>query len=162
MGGPHKCPYKTNCADVVRHDRDLSLPLPATRTCFAVITASLKSQWGMVTPGENLRRVNRDPPVLTYTLFWESVRQQEWQVRPTGHPQTGLNPMTGFSGARPDKHFHSRCITDTEGKFGCNWSCWVFLCAVKAGSCCLHGDSVMVPELQRKGNALIKNEECFA
>lgn len=142
--------------------RDLSLPLPAMRTCFPVITASLRSQWEMATQGEHLHGVKHDSPVWTCTVLRESVRQLEWQVRATGHPETGLNPMTGFSGARPDKHFHLRRITDTKGKLGCNCCYWVFLYAVKAGSCRLHGDSVMVPELQRKGNALIKNEECFA
>ena len=34
--------------------------------------------------------------------------------RPAGHPRTGLNPMTGFSGARPDKQSHLGHVTDTE------------------------------------------------
>lgn len=166
--GPHEVPTSVPVKQIVLTlsdaptCRDLSLPLPAMRTCFPVITASLRSQWGMAPRRENLCRVKHDSPVLTCMVLWERVRQLEWQVRATGHPQTGLNPMTGFSGARPDKHFHLRRITDTKGKFGCNCSYWVFLCAVKAGSCRLHGDSVTVPELQRKGNALIKNEECFA
>lgn len=41
-------------------------------------------------------------------------------MRPGGHPGTGFKTMIGFSGARPDKQFHSKNITDTEWKFGCN------------------------------------------
>lgn len=37
-------------------------------------------------------------------------------MRPAGRPRTGLNTMIGFSGARPDKQFHSGNITDTEWK----------------------------------------------
>lgn len=33
---------------------------------------------------------------------------------------------------------------------------------VKAGSCCLHGDSVMVPELYRDGDGVIQIEKCVA
>lgn len=69
--------------------------------------------------------------------FGECVRQLEWQVRPTGHPRPGLNTMTGFSGARPDKQFHSKNITDTEWKFGCNRRVsdfhWALLCLCQSG-----------------------------
>lgn len=97
----------------------------ATRTRFPVITASLGANekwrcWARTSTEWNAIR-----QFWTFVLFSESVRQLEWQVRAAGHPQTGLNPMTGFSGAKPDKHFHS--ITDTEGKFGCNCSYSVFL-----------------------------------
>lgn len=77
-------------------------------------------------------------------------------MRPAGHPETGLNTMTGFTGARPDKQFHSRNITDTNGSLDVNvellTSTELCCASVKAGSCCLHGDSVMVPELQRNGD----------
>lgn len=139
---------------------DLSVPLPAMRICFAVITASLRSQWEMTTRDENTPKGKRKTLFSKCVVFGENVRQLEWKVRPAGHPRTGLNPMTGFSGARPDKQFHLRHITDTEWKFGCNCRATDFfteLCyaCVKVGSCCLHGDSVIVPELQKNGNALI-------
>lgn len=141
---------------------DLSAPFPAMRICFAVITANLRSQWEMTTRDENTPGREMWFALFNMCGFFggKSVRQLEWQVRPAGHPRTGLNPMIGSSGARPDKQFHLRHITDTEWKFGCYCGVTDFfteLCyaCVKAGSCCLHGDSVMVPELRRNGNALI-------
>lgn len=67
-----------------------------------------------------------------------SVRQLEWQVEPAGHPRPGLNPMIGSSGARPDKQFHLRHITDTEWKFGCycrvgDSFLWALLCLCQSG-----------------------------
>lgn len=111
-------------------------------------------------PDENAPGVKRDEQFSTCVVLGKSVRQPEWQVRPAGHPRTGLNPMIGSTGARPDKQFHLRHITDTEWKFGCYCAVTDFFpkccyACVKAGSCCLHGDNVMVPELQRNGNAFI-------
>lgn len=71
--------------------------------------------WDELTPEWNVIRC-----FLHVWFGGECVRQLEWQVRPAGHPRTGLNTMIGFSGARPDKQFHSGNITDTEWKFGCN------------------------------------------
>lgn len=85
----------------------------------AVITTIFKSQWGMTTQDELTPEVKCDSLFSTCGLG-ECVRQLEWQVRPTGYPRTGLNTMISFTGARPDKQFHSRNITDTEWEFGCN------------------------------------------
>lgn len=116
---------------------DLSVPLPETRICFAVITTRLGSQWGMTTRDENTPGVKCDSLFSTCTDSGKLCRAAEWQVRPAGHPRTGLNTMIGSSGARPDKQFHSRNITDTEWKFECNCRVtdfhWALLCRCQSG-----------------------------
>lgn len=121
---------------------NLSVSSPATMICFAVITAGLGGQWEMTTRDENTLGVKCDSLFSTCVwFFWEggvSVRQLEWQVEPAGHPRPGLNPMIGSSGARPDKQFHLRHITDTEWKFGCycrvgDFFLWALLCLCQSG-----------------------------
>lgn len=55
-----------------------------------------------------------------FTTWGGDVKQQEWQAGPSGHPRTCPNTMTGFTGAKLDKLFHSSNITDTEWKMGYN------------------------------------------
>lgn len=38
-------------------------------------------------------------------------------MRPAGHPETGLNTMTGFSGAGPDKHFIQATLRILNGSW---------------------------------------------
>lgn len=68
MGGPHECPYETNCADAVRRVGICHRHFQQ-RGHFPVITASAGSQWEMATPGENLRGVKCDSPVLDVRAF---------------------------------------------------------------------------------------------
>lgn len=67
----------------------------------------------MTTRDTNVPKGKRKSLFSECVVFRENVRQLDRRVRAAGHPRTGLYPMIGFSGARPDKQFHLRHITDT-------------------------------------------------
>ena len=130
---------QVKCADTVRCS-DVLWFVSATSSNEAMLCCHNNQ------PGEPMRMTTQDENTPEWNVircfrhvrfYGVCVRQLEWQVRPAGHPRTGLNTMISFSGARPDKHFHSGNITDTEWKFGYKRRVtdfhWALLCLCQSG-----------------------------